>query len=257
MDPVRFGLAIRALRRRHGWTQAELATKAGISQSAVSRIERGEGDHLTPRLLARVAEELGARIRVSITAHGEDLDRLLDAGHAELVEVVAKLLRDRGWVVVPEATFSVYGERGSIDILAFHPATGALLVVEVKSTVPDVQATLAGIDRKERSPLASRRDAAGTREACRAGSSSPTTPRLDDASTSMLRRSTPRCPRAPSNSDDGRPPRRGGSLESCSWRRPRSRAAGTGCAIAVPVSTQAGSRPTFWVLGANPGPTDH
>ncbi|MEO5965080.1 MAG: helix-turn-helix domain-containing protein [Candidatus Limnocylindrales bacterium] len=150
MDPVRFGLAIRALRRRHGWTQAELATKAGISQSAVSRIERGEGDHLTPRLLARVAEELGARIRVSITAHGEDLDRLLDAGHAELVEVVAKLLRDRGWVVVPEATFSVYGERGSIDILAFHPATGALLVVEVKSTVPDVQATLAGIDRKER-----------------------------------------------------------------------------------------------------------
>ena len=52
--------------------------------------------------------------------------------------------------VIPEATFNVYGERGSIDILAFHPATGALLVIEVKSAVPDVQATLAGIDRKAR-----------------------------------------------------------------------------------------------------------
>ncbi|HEV2006268.1 MAG TPA: hypothetical protein VGQ85_06590, partial [Candidatus Limnocylindrales bacterium] len=41
-------------------------------------------------------------------------------------------------------------ERGSIDILAWHPPTETLLVIEVKSVVPDVQATLAGIDRKAR-----------------------------------------------------------------------------------------------------------
>jgi hypothetical protein len=57
--------------------------------------------------------------------------------------------RERGWVA-SEATFSVYGERGSIDVLAFHPGSRCLLVVEVKSVVPDVQATLAGIDRKAR-----------------------------------------------------------------------------------------------------------
>jgi hypothetical protein len=51
---------------------------------------------------------------------------------------------------VPEATFSRFGERGSIDVLAFHPATGALLVIEVKSVVPDMQALLAGVDRKSR-----------------------------------------------------------------------------------------------------------
>jgi hypothetical protein len=50
--------------------------------------------------------------------------------------------------VVPEATFSHYGERGSIDILAWHEEHGALLVVEVKSVVPDMQALLAGVDRK-------------------------------------------------------------------------------------------------------------
>lgn len=150
MDPVRFGLAIRALRRRRGWTQAQLGQRCGLSQSAISRTEQGEGDHQTIATLTRVAEALAARVRLTILAHGEDLDRLLDARHAALVDQIAALLRGLGWVVVPEATFSVYGERGSIDLLAFHPASGCLLVIEVKSTVPDVQATLSGIDRKAR-----------------------------------------------------------------------------------------------------------
>ena len=91
------------------------------------------------------------RARAGATvAHGEDIDRLLDADHAEIVERVSAFLRRHGWEVVPEATFNIYGERGSIDILAFHPLTGSLLVIEVKSAVPDVQATLSGIDRKAR-----------------------------------------------------------------------------------------------------------
>jgi hypothetical protein len=49
-----------------------------------------------------------------------------------------------------EVSFAIWGERGSIDILAFHPAFGALLVVEVKSVVADTQATLHGLDRKAR-----------------------------------------------------------------------------------------------------------
>jgi transcriptional regulator with XRE-family HTH domain len=150
MDPVRFGLSLRALRRRRGWTQAELGQRAGVSQSVVSRVERGEAEQQTVDTLLRLITPLGARLRVSILAHGEDLDRLLDGGHAAIVERVAAMLRRLGWEVVPEATFNVYGERGSIDLLAFHPATGALLVIEVKSVVPDVQATLAGIDRKAR-----------------------------------------------------------------------------------------------------------
>lgn len=49
-----------------------------------------------------------------------------------------------------EVSFNLRGERGSIDILAIHPPTGALLVVEVKSVVPDMQAMLASLDRKGR-----------------------------------------------------------------------------------------------------------
>jgi hypothetical protein len=66
---------------------------------------------------------------------------------------VTLLLRRRGWEVAPETTFSFYGERGSIDVLAFHPPTGSLLVIEVKSSIHDVQGTLAGIDRKARNAL--------------------------------------------------------------------------------------------------------
>ena len=60
------------------------------------------------------------------------------------------LLREAGWEAAVEVSFSIWGERGSIDVLAWHPATGSLLVIEVKSVVPDSQATLHGLDRKAR-----------------------------------------------------------------------------------------------------------
>lgn len=150
MDAVRLGQAIRALRRRRGWTQERLGEESGTSQSAVSRCERGDAEALTCRTLVKIADALGARTIVAIHWHGEELDRLLDAAHAGLVEVVVRLLRTSGWEVVPELTFSVYGERGSIDVLAFHPRTGALLVVEVKSALPDMQRMLSTLDRKVR-----------------------------------------------------------------------------------------------------------
>jgi transcriptional regulator with XRE-family HTH domain len=150
MDTVRFGHAVRALRRRKGLTQAALAEKAGVSQSPVSRAERGEVRTLPLRVLERIAQAMDATASVRLYWHGEELDRLLDAAHAGLVEQVVAILRSRGWEIVPEVTFNVYGERGSIDILAYHPGHGALLVVEVKSVVPDMQAMLAGVDRRVR-----------------------------------------------------------------------------------------------------------
>jgi transcriptional regulator with XRE-family HTH domain len=150
MDGVRFGLGIRAIRRHRGWTQAQLAARAGVSQAAVSRVERGDAARATVRTLHRVAEALGARATLGLLWHGEGLDRLLDAAHAGLVDQVIGMLAVAGWEVIPEATFNHFGERGSIDILAWHPGRRALLIVEVKSVVPDIQALLAGVDRKQR-----------------------------------------------------------------------------------------------------------
>lgn len=141
---------MRALRQRRGWRQLDVAARARASQSLIARIERGGADRLTVRRLGSIAEVLGARVTVRIDWNGEAADRLLDMAHAALVELVVTSLRAAGWEVIPEATFAIGGERGSIDVLAWHAGTATLLVVEVKSVVPDMQSMLAVHDRKLR-----------------------------------------------------------------------------------------------------------
>lgn len=150
MDAVRFGRGLRALRRRRGWRQLDLGAAAGVSRSLVARIEGGRGDRLTIRSLERIAAAVGARVVVRLDFNGEALDRLLDADHAALVEIVVRRLVAAGWSCRTEVTFAIDGERGSVDVLAAHLPSGTLLVVEVKSVVPDVQAMLATLDRKAR-----------------------------------------------------------------------------------------------------------
>jgi len=116
----------------------------------VSRVELGAADQLTIRTVDAMIRALSARLELRVSWNGEGLDRLLDADHAALVEIVANVLRSFGWEVAVEVSFSIRGERGSIDVLAFHPATRTILVIEVKSVVPDVQATLVVLDRKTR-----------------------------------------------------------------------------------------------------------
>jgi hypothetical protein len=150
MDPVSFGRDVRLLRRRKAWTQARLAAEARLPRWVVGTIEVGRGDRIAIWRLAAVAAALGARLSVRILFQGEGLDRLRDRRHASLVEQLVNRLRADGWLVATEVSFNVYGERGSIDILALHPASGALLVIEVKSVVPDVGGMLMTLDRKVR-----------------------------------------------------------------------------------------------------------
>lgn len=128
-----------------------------MSQSEISRIELGQIEALPVAKLERVVLALGAALDVRIRWNGEAMDRLLDAAHAAVVEAVVVLLERSGWAVTPEVTFAIRGERGSIDVLGLRPTTDDLLVVEVKSVIPDLQATLALLDRKARlAPLIAR-----------------------------------------------------------------------------------------------------
>jgi transcriptional regulator with XRE-family HTH domain len=150
VEVIRFGLGVRALRRRRGWSQAGLADRVGVSRSVIWRIERGRADRVTLATIGRVAAALDGRLELRLLWHGEGLDRLLDAAHARLVDLIVTRLASAGWLVSTEVSFSVQGERGSIDVLAFHPDASSLLVVEVKSVVPDLQAMLMSLDRKGR-----------------------------------------------------------------------------------------------------------
>jgi transcriptional regulator with XRE-family HTH domain len=149
MDDMRIGAALRAVRIRRRWRQADVAARAGVSRSLVSLVERG---HLANTSLATVRSIGGAlEVRIDVTARwrGGELDRLLNRRHSALHESVARALRGAdGWLFAPEVSFSVYGERGTIDILAFHPASGCLLVIELKTAIIDVNDLVATMDRR-------------------------------------------------------------------------------------------------------------
>ena len=46
------------------------------------------------------------------------------------------------WILAPEVSYSIFGERGVIDILAWHPTRRALLVIELKSELTSIEETL-------------------------------------------------------------------------------------------------------------------
>jgi transcriptional regulator with XRE-family HTH domain len=147
---MRFGSDVRLLRRRLGWSQRRLALEAGASRWSVAEVEAGRGDRLPLERLIAIIAALRGYLSVRIMFQGEGMDRLRDRKHAALVDQMVGRLKAEGWEVATEVTFNHFGERGSIDIFAFHPGSGTVLVVEVKSVVPDVGGMLAAIDRKVR-----------------------------------------------------------------------------------------------------------
>ena len=114
------------------------------------RIETGQAGNVPLAKVDRIAGTLGAWTDLRLSWNGEALDRLIDADHARLVEVVAAVLRLAGWEVAAEVTFWIRGERGSVDLVAWHARTRLVLIVEIKTVVPDQQSMLASHDRKVR-----------------------------------------------------------------------------------------------------------
>ena len=132
MSDQRLGSAVRLVRIRRGWRQIDLARRTGVGQSTISRIERGHFESLSVAALRGVAAELDIRVDLIGRWRAGDLDRLLNAGHSRLHESVARAFRDLPrWITAPEVSFSIYGERGVIDILAWHPVRRTLLVIEL------------------------------------------------------------------------------------------------------------------------------
>lgn len=152
VDDQRFGTVVRAVRQRRRWRQTDLAAKSRVSQATISRLERGHPGTLSLDTIRRVAGALDIRVDLVARWRAGDLDRLVNARHSSLHETVAAALttRFRGWVLAPEASFSIFGERGAIDILAWHPDRRALLVIELKTDIADVNELLGTFDRKVR-----------------------------------------------------------------------------------------------------------
>lgn len=125
-------------RRAIGWSQRELAARVGCSQSAISRLEHQRGG-CTLALLGRTFDQLGVRARLVVDLplvvglrHGRD------AAHARCVGAVRRRLERGGWLVATEVEIAEGRSHGWIDLLALHPGTRVLLVIEVKTQLRDI-----------------------------------------------------------------------------------------------------------------------
>jgi hypothetical protein len=117
----------------------------------VSRFERGLLDGVSIPSMRQIAKALEVRIDLVPRWRGGELDRMLNRDHAALHEAFARYLGAQpGWQIRPEVSFSVYGERGVIDVLAWHPARAAVLVVELKTQLVDVMDLISTMDRRRR-----------------------------------------------------------------------------------------------------------
>ena len=119
MDDRRAALTIRTRRIRRGWRQRDLAARSGSSRQLVTKIESGRFESVSLRALREVVGALGGTANVLIRTPGGESELAVAAGHAAMHEAMARIFRDQvGWVSVPEVTFSIYGERGVIDVIA-------------------------------------------------------------------------------------------------------------------------------------------
>lgn len=148
VDDQKVGVILRMARIRKNKRQCDVAADAGISAAAVARHERVDLAAVTHRALRQHAHAVG--IRLELERRGPASDVLRDDEHAAVVDHLKRWLESMGWETVVEASYSEYGERGRIDLLAHHAGLRVILVVEVKTAVIDAQGLFGSIDVKER-----------------------------------------------------------------------------------------------------------
>jgi transcriptional regulator with XRE-family HTH domain len=150
VDDQRVGAILRAVRLRRRLRQVDVATAARVSHQTVSRIERGFVASFKLETIRAVARVLEVRIDLAPWSRGGDLYRMATEDHSALVESVVRELTRLGWETRAEVSFSEFGERGFIDILAWHPTSRTLLVIEIKTEIVDVGETVGVLHRKQR-----------------------------------------------------------------------------------------------------------
>jgi transcriptional regulator with XRE-family HTH domain len=136
----RTGFLVRDLRTAIGWSQRTLAAKAGVSQSWLCAFERGRYPDVPIGTVEKLLDAMGARLLVDVSVPFQPTPRQRDLVHARCTTHVARRLERAGWSVATEVEIGDGRYRGWIDVLAWHPETGLLLVIEVKTELRDLGA---------------------------------------------------------------------------------------------------------------------
>lgn len=69
----RIAAQIYALRKQRGWSQADLAQRAGIAQERISKIESADFDSLTMKTLQKFARAFDVNVHVAFTSFSDGI----------------------------------------------------------------------------------------------------------------------------------------------------------------------------------------
>ena len=137
------GRAFRNARRSLGLSQHRVAELVGLSQSAISRVERGISEvGIVP--LAMIAGVLGLDLVVSLHPGGAPVR---DAGHIRLMSRLRGLLPSH-LVLKTEVPMPIIGDRRAIDALIAFPRLDTAFELETRLT--DAQALVRRAILKQR-----------------------------------------------------------------------------------------------------------
>jgi transcriptional regulator with XRE-family HTH domain len=147
---LEIGDQLRTARHLLGLTQQQVANALGISQSDVSRRERGRAPRLTGQALARHAAAVGLKASIKLWPVGGGVRDEAQARH------VARFLARVGaaWKVLLEAPIPIAGDLRAVDILLSAGPTR--IAVEVITRLADLQAQVRAAQLKARDIRATR-----------------------------------------------------------------------------------------------------
>ena len=148
---VSFAADVRSTRLALDVTQGELATAARISRAYLASIEVGRANP-TLDVAERLAEALGLELRL-LAGPIIPEPRQRDLVHARCSayshrRLIADGLDCRREVLITDGRY-----RGWIDVLAYDPLSGRLLIIEIKTTLSDVGAVERQLAWYERNAL--------------------------------------------------------------------------------------------------------
>jgi len=134
---VLVGTIIRDGREVRGLTKSALAERVGISRQMVGSVERGDANpslETIARLLDGTGVDIDLVVRGSVRIGPR---RQGDAAHARCSPHVQRRFVSEGWLTAREVRIEQGRYVGWIDVLAFHPPTGTLLIIEIKTEIHD------------------------------------------------------------------------------------------------------------------------
>jgi transcriptional regulator with XRE-family HTH domain len=145
---ISLGRDVRGTRRRHRFTQRQLADRIGVSQSSISRIERGLSAPVSLGTWVALGIALDRPLAISFSRPRGEGRLPIDAGHLEIQEHLFALARSTGRAGTFELPTKPLDPSRSTDVGVRDARRRVRILAECWNTFGDLGAAIRATNRK-------------------------------------------------------------------------------------------------------------